>query len=143
MAIFQLLYASGAVPGTTSADIDSILASSRANNARLGVTGMLLFANNAFIQVLEGNEDDVRKLAARISNDRRHRNFMVLLEKTSPERSFGRWQMGFKELADGEADSSAVFRTTLEALDSRIAKVDGGLMFEAVQAFAGREFMSR
>ncbi len=142
MPVFQLLYASGALASTTADDIQEILATSRANNARLGITGMLLFANGAFIQVLEGNETDVRRLAARISNDRRHRNFMVLLEKSAPERTFGRWQMGFKELTAEAADSSAAFRTTREALDGRIGKADGGLMFDAVLAFAGREFLA-
>lgn len=142
MSVFQLLYASGAMPGTTSEDIAAILAASRRNNARLGITGMLLFANNTFIQVLEGNEADVRKLAARISNDRRHRNYMVLLEQNTSDRAFGRWQMGFKELAADEIKDSSIFATTRDALESRIATTDGGMMLDAVLAFAGREFLA-
>ena len=142
MAVFQLLYASGGARQITTADIDDILEKSRRNNAALGVTGMLLFADNMFIQVLEGEERDVRDLARRISRDQRHRNFMELIEQTSPERAFARWQMGFKRLQPDQPEDMVVFKASRDALAGRISPRDGGLMMETVMAFAGRDFLA-
>lgn len=80
MSIYQLLYVSGAVGRPTEEEVEQILAVSRRNNAELGVTGMLLYADGAFIQVLEGEESTVKTLSHRISRDPRHRNYMVLCE---------------------------------------------------------------
>ena len=141
MPVFQLLYASGTVGAPSQADLDAILESSRRNNARLGITGMLLHANGAFIQVLEGPEAEVRRLAARISHDRRHRNYMVLVERHAPAAAFSEWAMGFKEL-DPARGNEAIFTTTRSALEGRIKAGDDRLMLDAVLAFAGRDFLS-
>ncbi len=135
MPVFRMLYVSGATRPMTPTDLDEILAVSRRNNAREDVTGVLLWAEGAFIQVLEGDERKVRELAKRISHDTRHRNFMVLVEQTVPERVFGEWAMGYKHLAP-EQESEALFRTSHETLAARIAPSDGGLMLDMVLAFA-------
>lgn len=141
MSVFQLLYASGAVGTPTQADLDAILESSRRNNALLGITGMLLHANGAFIQVLEGDEAEVRRLAAKISHDRRHRNYMVLVERHAPQAAFSQWAMGFKNL-DPSRQNEAIFTTTRAALEGRIKAGDDRLMLDAVLAFAGEDFLT-
>lgn len=140
MTVFQLLYVSGATGPVSEADIAQILEASRRNNARLGVTGMLLYADGAFIQVLEGEEETVKALARRISQDRRHRNYMVLCEHHAEARAFGDWQMGFKELDPAHAGERSVFEATRPALEGRIATADGGIMLETIAAF-GRDFL--
>jgi hypothetical protein len=141
MAIYQLLYVSGATGEVTAESLADILATARRNNARLGVTGMLLYASGAFVQVLEGEETTVKDLARRISHDRRHRNFMVLVEHDAESRAFADWQMGFKQLEAGNSEHEAVFRATERALEQRISKEDGGLMLDLVKAF-GRDFLA-
>lgn len=138
--MFQLLYVSGASKPIDDTDIDQILAASRKNNAHLDVTGMLLFAEGAFIQILEGPEKTVRALSERISRDPRHRNFMVLYEFEADKRAFADWQMGFRRLDPARSADAGVFAATRSALDARIGKDDGGMLFEAVMAF-GRDFV--
>ncbi|NMG39552.1 BLUF domain protein [Chelativorans sp. ZYF759] len=140
MSVYQLLYVSGASGAVTEAEIEQILSSSRRNNAALGVTGMLLYSDGAFIQVLEGDEKTVKALARRISHDRRHRNYMVLCEQFAEERAFADWQMGFKRLDPQRAGDRAVFEATRPALEGRIATGDGGIMLETVTAFS-RDFL--
>lgn len=140
MSVYQLLYVSGASGAVTDADIEQILASSRRNNAARGVTGMLLYADGAFIQVLEGEERTVKALAERISQDRRHRNFMVLCEQRAETRAFAQWQMGFKKLDPSRQGDRAVFEATRTALEGRITTADGGIMLETVAAFS-RDFL--
>ena len=60
--MLQLLYVSGASIHLGQADIQEILTASRRNNQRVGITGMLLWADGVFIQVLEGEPDTVRTL---------------------------------------------------------------------------------
>ncbi len=142
MPVFQLLYASGASYDISADDIAAILAASRRNNARLDVTGMLLFANNTFIQILEGPEETVRRLAGTISEDRRHRNYMILFERTSDSRAFANWEMGFKALDPSRPEDGNIFRSTRDALEKRIAKHDGRVMLDTVLAFASSEFLA-
>ncbi len=142
MPVFQLLYASGAVGDLKDSELAEILRVSRSNNSQLGVTGVLLHANGTFIQVLEGDAAVVRTLAGRISRDPRHRNYMVLLEKESDSRAFAEWSMGFKKLDTTHEAGSAIFETTRAALESRIARTDDGILFDAVLAFCGRDFLA-
>ena len=142
MSVYQLLYASGGTRTVTDADIDDILRTSRVNNAALGITGLLLFADNMFIQVLEGAESDVQKLALRIKRDPRHRNFMELIEQHSPVRAFAQWQMGFKRLRIDQPEDKFVCLGSRAALAGRISMADGGVMMDAVLAFAGRDFLA-
>lgn len=141
MTIFQLLYVSGATRPMTDPDIEQILFASCRNNARLGVTGMLLAAGDAFIQVLEGEESVVRALAERIRRDPRHRNFMVLVEREARSRAFAQWDMGFKRLERERPGDGAIFRISEQALRDRIAHGDDGLMLDLVFAF-GRDFLA-
>lgn len=141
MSIHYILYASGASRPISPEDIDQILTASRRNNAALGVTGMLLVAEDAFIQVLEGERATVRRLADAIRRDPRHRNFMVLVEGDAPSRAFSQWAMGFKRLEPGVAENDALFRITKSALKERVSEADGGMMLDLITAF-GRDFVS-
>jgi hypothetical protein len=62
------------------------------------VTGMLLYKDGNFMQVLEGEEKVVRAVRATIASDLRHRGVFTLLEGLTPGRQFPNWSMGFKDL---------------------------------------------
>lgn len=141
MAVFQLLYASGATRPLGVTDIDSILAASRRNNAALGVTGMLLHAEGSFIQVLEGDRRTVRVLADRISTDERHRNFMVLYEGEAESRAFSQWEMGFKTIDRDDRQEYGIFLATSSALENRIDRIGNEIVLDMIKAF-GRDFVA-
>jgi hypothetical protein len=94
-AIFQTFYVSRATSQFDNPAVQSILHSSRRNNARLDVTGCLLFSGRCFAQVLEGDEALVRPLAARIATDARHAEVRFLHEVRRDEREYGDWSMGY------------------------------------------------
>ncbi len=75
-----------------------ILTTSRVNNKKSDITGMLIHINEKFIQVLEGEFEAVSKLFEKIKKDIRHRQVVRLLEGYSDERIFKDWSMGFKKL---------------------------------------------
>ena len=101
--MFYLVYVSDAAEEVSKDDLLAILAESRDKNAEAGITGMLLYKDGSFMQVLEGDEQAVRALYARIRRDPRHRGVVTLVEGQADRRSFGDWSMGFQDLSSEEA----------------------------------------
>ena len=92
--LVRLLYASRAAAALTDPLVDSILQQSRRNNARQGITGLLCFGNNLFMQILEGGRSEVCELFNAIVRDPRHVEVRILLYEEIAERRFGGWTMG-------------------------------------------------
>jgi hypothetical protein len=79
--------------------MDSILAQSRAHNPESGVTGILCYSGDIFMQVLEGGRREVSALYQLIANDPRHRDVELLYFEEISERRFASWTMGQVNLA--------------------------------------------
>jgi hypothetical protein len=105
--MITLLYLSSAVTKFSDLELMELLAKARENNARLGVTGMLLYHDGNFLQVLEGNEAVVRPLFEKISQDPRHKSVVNLIEKPLVERQFGEWSMAFRTIDDLPVETMA------------------------------------
>jgi hypothetical protein len=97
--LVRLLYASRSAAPLTTSLVDSLLEKSRANNPRQGITGILCFSEDLFIQVLEGGRDEVCELFNAIVRDDRHRNVRILIYEEIRERRFGSWTMGQVNIA--------------------------------------------
>ncbi len=98
MDLYHLIYQSRAVTPFTDAELAALLLCCRTNNRQLHVTGLLLHApDGRFLQILEGEEADVRQLYyEHILSDPRHYQCQVLGEGSCAERSFADWSMGFR-----------------------------------------------
>lgn len=81
-------------------DLLQLLRQARAKNRVLGVTGVLLFRGGTFLQLLEGERDDVETLYATIRSDVRHEDVTPIWETEGTSRWFGVWSMGFRDLED-------------------------------------------
>jgi hypothetical protein len=92
---FRLIYSSEATPGLAAAELEEMLAESRIRNQVYGITGVLLFVEGAFLQILEGERDDVLGLMERIERDPRHRGVKVFYEQEVDERAFASWSMAY------------------------------------------------
>lgn len=97
--LVRLLYASRAAAPLTAEIVDSILEQSRSHNVPHGVTGMLCFSDELFIQVLEGSRKSVSELYNRIVRDPRHGEIQLLIFEEISERRFADWTMGQVNLA--------------------------------------------
>lgn len=93
--MLQLVYVSTASPGVGEPEVASILARSRANNARHLLTGLLYFDGHRFMQVLEGQPEAVENAYRRIAADPRHRALVVISRRTVAAREFGNWAMAY------------------------------------------------
>ena len=102
MPLFQLIYKSN-LTGRDETLLEPIHASALRHNQRNGITGMLLYSEGAFLQVLEGVREDVLVTYHRICNDPRHEKVQLLVEEALPERHFPNWLMGFRHLSQQDA----------------------------------------
>lgn len=100
----HLVYTSTANVPLTEANLRGQLGHWRATNARLGVTGVLLYSEGNVLQVLEGEAEAIHSLFSNIANDVRHRSVTKLADGPVQGRAFSDWSMRFRtvESADYE-----------------------------------------
>lgn len=115
--LYSLVYSSFAITLFDDAELEALLAQSRAANAEAEITGVLLYRNGRFIQFLEGPEDHVRALIARIAADSRHGDVRVLVEGRPEARQFGEWTMGYEPVDQPQTPAPEGFRSTFDDLD--------------------------
>ena len=102
--MFNLVYWSNAARSFTDDELFEMLSEWREKNGRLGITGLLLYREGAFIQSLEGEETAIRALYAAIRKDERHFQVVTLQAASIPKRQFPDWSMGFENLKGTNAN---------------------------------------
>lgn len=93
--MIQIVYRSTQTRPFSLKDLHGILEKSRTKNAQLGITGVLFYDGNDFIQVLEGGEGEVQYLYGALLSDPRHRDVTILSQAVIAHREFGNWAMAF------------------------------------------------
>lgn len=102
--MIRLVYMSHAVKPFTSSELMSLLQQCRRGNSASGITGVLLYFNECFVQVLEGDEQAVNKAFQKIKRDPRHKNITEIERTYITESQFPDWSMGFEELDLSQLD---------------------------------------
>ena len=92
--LVRCVYASRAKAPVAPGMFEAILDQSRKNNLAQGITGLLCFAKDTFVQVLEGGRDEVCELFNTIVRDDRHDTVRLLVFEEIPQRQFASWTMG-------------------------------------------------
>lgn len=104
----RLVYASLSPAPVSSRDMMEILEVARFRNRKNSITGLLCYANQRFLQVLEGPSEAVCETFYRIVRDTRHCEIRLLDFRHTPDRLFDDWTMGFAGV--GEITDSIVAR---------------------------------
>jgi hypothetical protein len=91
---YQLLYHSQATALPTEVESQALLEWSRAYNLRHQLTGLLLYSEGRYVQLLEGSEAAVKFLFANIQQDTRHALVTMLVEGPGPHL-YPDWSMAF------------------------------------------------
>jgi hypothetical protein len=79
------------------------------------VTGVLLFVagrdgnRGSFMQLLEGDGDELERLRRRIFSDPRHHTKIVIETGSKPTRDFSDWSMAFKAVDHAALSDHAQF----------------------------------
>lgn len=116
-----MTYVSSARDLMEDAELADLLRVSRRNNIEAGITGMLLYQEGNFLQVLEGPEKAITATSARIERDGRHTGMLTLLREPISERQFPNWSMAFQNLTSLSDEDKAGFSDFLvEPLSANI-----------------------
>ncbi|MEO6455036.1 MAG: BLUF domain-containing protein [Ginsengibacter sp.] len=117
-----LIYVSSATQHFSDEDLKALLIISRQNNINLGITGLLLYSESNFIQVIEGEAEAIDGLYSKIKRDPRHTGFLRLLKGEISERNFPEWSMAFKKISNEDYSMIAGYEslkgTSSQSLDA-------------------------
>lgn len=130
MNLTRLVYYSERNP-SQNLELRDLIQTCHRNNGRLGLTGMLHYNGDHFIQVLEGGRAEVSALYHRIARDPRHINIILLSASDVRERFFATWSMGLHEGMDER--SAEIFRRYFarEEINPEVVNVDS--LLDALQ----------
>ncbi|WP_307805161.1 BLUF domain-containing protein [Microbacterium sp. BLY] len=112
----RLVYTSTAAQPFRETALEQLLQQSRRSNATRDVTGLLLFRDGRFLQILEGPAEAVRRLVDRIAEDPRHHAMRILLETPIAARLFSDWSMGYRSFRTGSTAPPSGFRDSFDDL---------------------------
>lgn len=102
LRMYFIIYLSTAVDLFLDEELVDLLKVSRGNNQKKDISGMLLYNNGGFLQVLEGEQDSVSTLFHKLQNDNRHFGVLKVMDGNVDRRYFQDWSMGFRKLTDKE-----------------------------------------
>lgn len=132
MPLHELIYVSLAQHAMAPDELCGLLTQARAFNREHGVTGLLVYRDREFLQLLEGEREVVLSLYGRIEDDPRHRQVSRIWDGPIDARSCQDWAMGYAEPA-GHA---------WHALPDGQRALDEGL-FAAGHSSAGKRLLLR
>lgn len=102
-SLIRCVYSSMATATFKEHEIPRLLDTTRKANEAAGITGILLYIEGSFFQLLEGEPAVIDRLILRIQNDTRHTRITVIIRESISERDFGEWTMGFEAMGLSEA----------------------------------------
>ena len=112
----QIVYVSKALPGIGAAGVYDIVRVSNNRNSQFGLTGMLIYLDGYFLQVLEGEARVLRERFDYIRGDLRHTDVDVRRTMAQRELSFpDEWM----SLRDGAAIDAATKGTLSTIADNK------------------------
>ena len=94
--MYQFMYWSRATAPMDEPELLDLLHVSQTNNNRNRITGLLVYFNQSFWQVFEGQKEDAVRLMEAIKADTRHYAVTIIHQGEIREREFGDWSMGLE-----------------------------------------------
>ena len=137
MPLAQILYASAAKFKLSERELDALLRTSAERNLGNGITGLLLYSDGNFMQVLEGEADVVEATYQRIAQDPRHHLLYRLGTQAIDQREFSAWHMGLVRLSPQEAlTHPALVAVGWRGLDPEQIAAEPGSAFKVMRTFS-------
>ena len=97
-ALHHIIYMSHAQEAMSDNELAVLLQQARRNNEQQGITGVLVYGDNQFLQVMEGESAVITQLYDHIARDSRHDRLIKMADKYIEQRSFADWSMAFHAL---------------------------------------------
>ena len=123
--LYRMIYTSARQESCGPEDIEEILNKSRKNNPELDLTGMLIYTEDRFLQVLEGPLGNIMTLYNKINQDKRHAGSRIRYCEPSEDRFFGNWHMAGKDVSKSTLNTHTEFNDNEKLLVKNM--MDGDL----------------
>jgi hypothetical protein len=122
--LHQIVYSSAPAQKLMQSHLYMILRHARLSNKLANVTGVLIFVDGAYLQVLEGEENTLRKIFDKIKVDTRHKDVKILSDLSIEKRSFDNWEMAYATPSGREMANWAGLQNTtkIETVLEHLAK---------------------
>ncbi len=93
-------YVSTANPTLKDSDIQDLFEDIKSNNEKNNITGILMYSNGNFFQVLEGEKNKVRNLFNKIKVDYRHYDIIKIFDREIRHKAFSDYNSSFTIVSD-------------------------------------------
>jgi len=129
-----MIYSSKSTKPLSQAMIEDILDDARTRNEKHGVTGILLYVDDVFLQVVEGNNDVVQQTMERIKSDKRHDSIKVIYESDTEGPLFCNWSMAYIDATPEqlshwlELEGTSTLQAVINELEQSPERVPGLLL---------------
>lgn len=130
--MYYTVYVSTATELFTTSQLQSLVEKCNQNNTKLNITGMLLYNEGNFIQVLEGEKQIILDLYKIIEKDQRHNGMLKLSEGELEQRNFPDWSMGFKVISAIEYSKFS----EVVSIKDRLTGTDGHSALTLLKSFS-------
>ncbi len=115
--MYRIIYLSSATTKFTNEEILTLLNASRKKNEANEITGLLLYSDGNFLQIIEGKQKKIKALYAKINMDQRHRNIIKVFEGKVSHRIYPKWHMGFNSI-DKEFENQTIGTDSYQSISS-------------------------
>lgn len=121
----------------TATGLEEILLDARAGNNARDITGILVYVDGVFLQIIEGDREAVLQLMTSLGKDSRHNSIKIIHEAEIEERTFASWRMAYLDATPEQMaawaglSGTATIESILEDLSHsthRAARVPGNLL---------------
>ena len=106
VSLIRLTYVSQSAKAINIEELQNILIKARENNRQNGISGLLCFNNQVFLQTIEGSRERINRLYATLLNDTRHTNIQLIEVVEIQSRIWSEWSMGY---ATPTKENQAIF----------------------------------
>ena len=127
--LYRMIYSSEASEHMSPSDLVKILDDARVGNEARNVTGVLVYVDGLFCQVLEGERDVLEDLTENIRCDTRHKSMKLFHRSEIRQRTFDDWRMAYLDTSTAEMsrwaglDGTVTIDQLLERLHSDAARI--------------------
>jgi len=91
-------------------DVQNIISTAKKHNKLNNITGALFYSDGFFLQIIEGDKDQLKSLMANIEKDPRHSNVEYLLDTEIESRSYQAWSMDSLQVKSGNVFNAETMR---------------------------------
>lgn len=111
--LVSMTYASRANSDVSANDFNEILQQAQRNNAANGITGMLIFNKDYFLQTIEGPRAQINRLLYSLIADQRHYDLQLIETRELKHRLWAKWSMNYASPTEENTAIYLKYSTTI------------------------------